>query len=363
MLARVRQIDIIPPRYRRNGSVQTAEALRPRFAPSCYDRRMSSDAQSTTPTNPAARRVDSRGILLFLAIAFGGAWLVALPMWVSGEGLAHPFAPLLLVAMMFTPAIAALISARVFRSGESFVRETTLRPSRPFRRWWAYGLLAWFGPLLVTLLAIGIAVALGWLTLDLDNFSGFSDTIAAATGGQPLPIPIEALVAVQLVSLLFIPIINVVPALGEELGWRGFLQARLLPLGQWKTVLITGVVWGLWHAPVILLGYNYPGYPPLLALLLMVVFTTLTSVLLGWITLAGGTVWLAAIAHGFINGVAGLPLLLAATGTLDPLTSSLLGLPGWIAMAILIVVLVVLKRFPVRQRQSADAVVPESTAA
>ncbi|AWB90368.1 CPBP family intramembrane metalloprotease domain-containing protein [Salinibacterium hongtaonis] len=304
-------------------------------------------------TDRTVTRLNLRPILLFVAIAFGGAWLVALPMWLSGEGLAHPFASLLLIVMMFTPAIAALISARVFRSGESFARETTLRPSRPFRQWWGYGLLAWFGPLLVTLLAIGIAVAIGGLTLDLVNFSGFADTLDAATGGEALPVPIQVLVAVQLVSVLFLPIINVLPALGEELGWRGFLQARLLPLGQWPTVLITGVLWGLWHAPVVLLGYNYPGYAPVLALLMMVVFTTLTSVLLGWLTLSGGTVWLAAIAHGFINGVGGLSLLVAASGPVDPFTSGLLGLPGWIAMALLIVLLVVLKRFPVRQKQAA----------
>lgn len=315
-------------------------------------------------TDQRPSRIDLRAIILFLVIAFGGAWLVASPMWISGEGLAHPSAPLLLVAMMFTPAIAALISGFVFRSGKNFARETTLIPAKPFRRWWRYGFVAWLGPIVVTLAAVAVAVALGGLTLDLVGFGAFADTIAASTGGAELPIPVGALVAVQLVTMLFIPIINVIPALGEELGWRGYLQAKLLPLGQWPTVLITGVLWGLWHAPVILLGYNYPGYPPALALLMMVVFTTLVSVLLGWLTIAGGTVWLAAIAHGFINGVAGLPLLLAASGDLDPLTSSLLGYPGWIVLALLIVLLVVLKRFPVGHKTGAtDAAEPSQATA
>ncbi len=197
--------------------------------------------------------------------------------------------------------------------------------------------------------ALALSVALGVLHLDLVNFSGFAETLAALSGGAEIPIPIQALVAIQLVSVLFAPLINVIPAMGEELGWRGYLQPKLLPLGQWRAMILTGIAWGLWHAPVILLGYNYPGYHPAAALGLMVVFTTLASILIGWMTLASGTVWVAGIAHGFINGVAGLAALVYAAGTtIDPAAVGLLGYTGWAVLAVLIVVLVVTRRFPVR---------------
>src|SRR5690554_817550 len=295
---------------------------------------------------------DRRGVAVFLAIAFVGAWLVALPLWFSPDGLASPFATLVLVAMMFMPAIAAIIAHRVARSPEGFLRETTLRPRRRFRNWWGYILLAWLVPIVFVVAATAVAAAFGWIRLDLVEFSGFALTLQGALGGMDLGVPVQAIVITQLVTLLFIPIVNAIPAMGEEIGWRGFLQARLLPLGQWPAVLITGVVWGLWHAPVVLLGYNYPGQNPFVALLLMVVFTTLVSVLLGWLTLRSGTVWTAGIAHGFINGAAGLPVLLLAAGSsYDNLTGSLLGYPGWIVMAIAIVALVALRKWPVRQEK------------
>ncbi|MCW4385694.1 CPBP family intramembrane metalloprotease [Salinibacterium sp. SYSU T00001] len=296
-------------------------------------------------------QVDKRGVALFITIAFIGAWLVASPLWFSAEGLAAPYSPLVLIAMMFVPTVAAAIAAKVFPAEEGFLRETTLRPRRRFRRWWGYLLIAWFGPLLLVVAAVAVAAALGWIRLDLVNFSGFELALEATLGQAAQGLPIQAIVIAQLVSLVFIPFVNAIPALGEEIGWRGFLQARLLPLGQWPAVLITGVVWGLWHAPVILLGYNYPEQNPFLALLLMVVFTTLVSVLLGWLTIASGTVWTAEVAHGFINGAAGLPALLLAAGSpFDNLTGSLLGYPGWIVFALAIGVLVGLRRFPVRPR-------------
>lgn len=294
---------------------------------------------------------DRRGIALFLVIAFSGAWLVALPLWFSESGLASPWATPLLVAMMFTPAVAALIAAKVFPAEQGFLRETTLRPRRRFRHWWGYIVVAWLGPILVVVAAAAVAAAVGWLQLDLTEFSGFALTLEGALGGAELPIPVQGIVVAQLVSLLFIPLLNVIPAMGEEIGWRGFLQARLLPLGQWPAVLITGVVWGLWHAPVVLLGYNYPEQNPVVALLLMVVFSTLVSVLLGWLSIASGTVWTAGIAHGFINGAAGLPALLFAAGSdLDNLTGTVLGYPGWIVVGAIIVLLVALRKWPVRAR-------------
>lgn len=65
------------------------------------------------------------------------------------------------------------------------------------------------------------------------------------------------LVIVALQSLLFAPFINALFTFGEEFGWTGYLLPKLLPLGKWKTSLLYGAVWGLWHAPLILGGFNY----------------------------------------------------------------------------------------------------------
>ncbi|WP_166871019.1 CPBP family intramembrane glutamic endopeptidase [Salinibacterium sp. ZJ450] len=301
---------------------------------------------------PKTRRMHP--IALFLLLSLGLAWLIASPLWLSGQGLATPGALPLLVVMMFVPAIAARVTEWLLPSGERFARLTTLRPRRPFRRMLPYIVIAWLGPILLTVAALGVAAALGVFQVDLVGFSGLAAYLDTLPGDQP--IPAQTLAVVQMAALLVAPLINVIPALGEELGWRGWLQPRLADrFGQWGAALLTGVIWGLWHAPVILLGYNYPGYPAVAALVFMIVACILMSVLFGWVSDASGTVWMAALAHGFINGAGGLGALIVAAGhQIDPAATGVLGYTGWLVMAALIAILVVTRQFPVRARQSAS---------
>ena len=66
-----------------------------------------------------------------------------------------------------------------------------------------------------------------------------------------------------------------VQCLGEDAGWRGYLLPKLLEfMKPWKAVLLTGVIWGLWHAPVIACGFNYGTAHPIAGIFAMVVFST-----------------------------------------------------------------------------------------
>jgi membrane protease YdiL (CAAX protease family) len=114
-------------------------------------------------------------------------------------------------------------------------------------------------------------------------------------------------------ALTLAPLINTLFALDEELGWRGYLLPKLLPLGQWKAVLISGVIWGAWHAPVIVQGQNYPGYP-LLGIFMMIVFCVLLGAILSWLYLRGRSPWIAAVGHAAVNASAGLPIFFFKPG-------------------------------------------------
>ena len=151
----------------------------------------------------------------------------------------------------------------------------------------------------------------------------------------------------SLFAIILAPFINVLFTLGEELGWRGFLLPRLLPLGQWPAILISGAIWGFWHAPTTLLhGYNFPEHH-YLGILIMIVGCTLLGTLISWLYLNTRSPWVAALAHGAINATAGVAFFFLKPGFDTALGGSPLGLAGWIPMALFIGWLVWSKRLPV----------------
>ncbi|MBV9357152.1 MAG: CPBP family intramembrane metalloprotease, partial [Chloroflexi bacterium] len=109
-----------------------------------------------------------------------------------------------------------------------------------------------------------------------------------------------ALAGVQ--GVLVAPFLAIVLGFGEEYGWRGYLQSELLKLGRVRGVTLVGVIWGAWHWPIILMGFNYPGHP-LLGVVLMTLYTTGLAVVLGYAVLRSGSVLLVAYLHALNDQV------------------------------------------------------------
>lgn len=292
-------------------------------------------------------RIKPTTTIAFVLLACALAWLVALPLWLDG-GLSHPLAPVLIYVMMYTPALAVLIVMLVLRpvpKGER-LRFLGMWPLRPAKRVIWLSVVGLFGPMIIIALSIAVAAVFGWVQLDLVEFSGFSETLEASLpAGVPAPPTIVVLLS-QLIALPFAAAtINAVMAFGEELGWRGFLVPALRQYGTWPALLISGAVWGLWHAPLILLGYNF-ARPDLAGLLFMVGGCVAWGVLLGWLRLRSASVWPAVFAHGAMNAAAAMLALVYAAGTtFDMAFAGPLGIAGWIACALVIVVLVLTRQF------------------
>ena len=105
-----------------------------------------------------------------------------------------------------------------------------------------------------------------------------------------------------LVTAIVFSVVNGIPAFGEELGWRGFLQRRLVArCGLVPGITLLGLIWGFWHFPLILNGYNYPEQPVLGAFVLFPLTTVFSSFFLAWLTLTSSSVWPAVLAHGCVN--------------------------------------------------------------
>ncbi len=283
--------------------------------------------------------LNRKPLIWFLIIAFGLAWvffLLPLAFGPLGSTTRQIATTVLWALAMWAPGLGAIIATR-WVAGEKL---GTLNLRR-LGDWRAY-LWAW-------LLFPALAVVTGLLTWafgagKLDTqFTLIKEALAAVPGGAAIPAWLVVLIQIG-VALTFGPLFNTIFALGEELGWRGFLLPRLLPLGQWRAIGLSGVIWGIWHAPAILQGHNYPSHP-VAGVFMMIVFCVLLGAILSWLYLRTRSPWAPALAHGSLNAIAGVPLLFL-TGVDITIGGTLASVIGWIPLALFVAWLAWSKRLP-----------------
>jgi membrane protease YdiL (CAAX protease family) len=143
---------------------------------------------------------------------------------------------------------------------------------------------------------------------------------SAFTPGKPLAtlLPVMLVAGVPVGALL---------AFGEEYGWRGYLLRKLLPLGELKAGLVVGVIWSLWHLPILIVGLNYPGENIAALVAVFLLATILLSLLhTRFYVISGGSVIVTAVLHGSLNTfsdrltdpkhLAGAPLVVGGGGVI-----------------------------------------------
>jgi membrane protease YdiL (CAAX protease family) len=180
--------------------------------------------------------------------------------------------------------------------------------------------------------------------------SGFLNTLAASLTPDQMDQVRQQLVSFAvhpiwlgvLVALIAGTTINAVLGFGEEVGWRGFLLKQLGFMGFWKSSLLIGFIWGIWHAPLILLGFNYPDHPQA-GVMMMVAWVIVISPLFSYIRLKARSVIASSVFHGTINAVPLLAVLLITGG--NDLTVGITGLAGIIVFALVDICLFIFDRF------------------
>ncbi len=252
--------------------------------------------------------LDLRRIGIFLALAFCIAWAGALLIYLTG-GLANSPLTFLIITVVYmgAPTMAHLLTRVITHEGWE---KLYLRPK--LRTEWPYWVIAWCAPAVLTIIGMVVFFLLfpQYYDADLKAVHDMLETQATLTG-RPAPAvnPWSVIISQTVMAVLLSPLLNMFATFGEEFGWRGYLQPKLLPLGGRITMLLMGFIWGVWHWPVIALGHNYGlDYPgaPWGGMLMMLWFTLTLGTLLGWLTLRAGSVWPAVIGHAAINGIAGL---------------------------------------------------------
>lgn len=265
---------------------------------------------------PSGARPQRTAIAVFLAIAFGGAWLLWLVRWWTGVDV-------IAAGGMVFVGLATLVTVRWARPGDTGLG----RPA--IRKLVAHCALALGIILGLAVAAVLIGEVAGVHRLDVTGLSGLHQIYQTGSGAGLL---LTAFVNAAALFAVVLPL-----AFCEEWGWRGFLLPRLMPLGTWPALLLSGVIWGLWHLP----GYVGPAKPGFVPFL---IFCLPLGVLFGWMRMRFGSIWPSTIAHAANNTlvIAFVNIAFTDASTLaapDPWSLGLSGWPGWIAMSALIAVL------------------------
>lgn len=125
-------------------------------------------------------------------------------------------------------------------------------------------------------------------------------------------IPVVIMITFQ--ALLAGITVNAFAGLGEEIGWRGFLQKELSSLGFWKASFLIGLIWGFWHTPLILIGHNYPNNP-FWGIVIMTLIGMFLGPIFSFIRIKSKSVVAAGICHGTFNASLSLSTLFLKGGS------------------------------------------------
>ena len=196
---------------------------------------------------------------------------------------------LFVTGAMWSPGVAAFATKKIFSES---VRDL------PWR--WGGNTNAWLGYLIPIVYAAPVYLFV-WLTgLGAFNRSRLA-TIAQEFRWNNLP-PIVTLVGFVLLTASVGLIPKLSRALGEEIGWRGFLVPELSKVAHFPMVgLVSGLMWAVYHYPVLLFADYNAGGPAWYSLVCFTLMVVADSYILAWLTLRSNSLWPAAILHASHN--------------------------------------------------------------
>lgn len=297
--------------------------------------------------------MDKKGILIYLVATFGIAYACeALFLWLGVIVLDQPtiFNNVVLLAIMYIPALGALIASRLAPNPDHGApRVWPIPPGTATRM--ALIMPCIFAPIYIISLFLGMRLdwRVGTLMNPINNMMQ-----QPLTGPAAAIAPAVAIIAIILVSIVLGATLFAFVALGGELGWRGYLLPRLMPLGRVPASLLVGLVWGLWFLPLIYGYYREDGNMEAVwsVSVRAVLLTTVFSVILGDIWQRTKHIGLTAVCVGCLLGqFAGIWEYLFQYPQ-EPWT----GRMGIVAIAVWVVVAMVPRVLTGRMRETGDPI-------
>lgn len=293
------------------------------------------------------KKQDAKRLVIYLLLAFGIAWIpeIILNKTLGYENYFGGVFSLLTLPLLYACALGNLLTRKITKEGFS-------DPLLHFR---FKGNLKYYAFAVLYPVFQGVTASLMYTAL-----YGHFDW-SEITGRMSL----QKFIGQALILLASGPL-YAWNTIGEEYGWRGYMNQKTEPLfGTTGTVLIGGILWGVWHAPLTLEGHNfgkeYAGYP-YTGILAMCINCVVMGVFLMWVTKKTNSIFPAAILHACNNaGVGGIGHIFLTgvddpdtfTETLPPLARMLGLIPSAVLAAVFLYFMIKDKRQKETAAQSA----------
>lgn len=235
----------------------------------------------------ADKKTEIKRLVIFVVLAFGISWVPAIifnQIFGFYEWFTTSKMPFFAIPVLYGPALANVITRKLTNEGwHDSMLHLRLK-----------GNLKYYIIAVASVVLMGIAE--GVTVTFVYGGGDFSDIGAGMSGVQIAGAVLNILVTIPIMAF---------KTFGEEFGWRGYMNQKLEPLiGTTGTVIVGGIIWGLWHAELTVVGHNfgtdYSGFP-WTGILFMCVLCTFIGMGLMWVTKKTGTIYPAAIMHAAVN--------------------------------------------------------------
>lgn len=234
---------------------------------------------------------------------------------------------------MLLPAISAIIVWLIYYRNQKFWKFFALRLGK-LKYWFIYPLC------MIGIMTIIYGVSYLISPSQFLNQSELQERMSDIFVFLPhAPVLINLLIPLAL-NLTIGIVFSIIAYLGEELGWRAFMYPQLIRMGLTKGLIIGGVIWGLWHLPLILMGHNYPNHP-ISGNLLMICMCIPLGIILYYSYLKSKNIFVPAILHGILNQFSSTLTTFTTKETVfNPLISGPTGIIGIIILSLIAIVLI-----------------------
>ncbi|MBT4761393.1 MAG: CPBP family intramembrane metalloprotease [Bdellovibrionaceae bacterium] len=262
---------------------------------------------------------EKQQLFVFIILTFALSYALEFYIIFNGgvKSLSSGFA--LIIGLMWIPGVVALFVSKFLSKSWSHMGFKKLG-GRAL-------LLAFFIPLVLAFISYYICAL-----LDIREF------------GLTAGIPIKKI----LINLILVFIIGGISALGEEIGWRGFLQPKVISIGWKYPALYTGLIWALWHLPLVAFGGYYENQNPFVTMVTYTLAILAFNYFIFWLREVTKSVWVATMAHtsyNFFFQTFWLLLLFRKESSNIEYWNLLGGDTGLIPAALFAVLVIVIKKF------------------